>query len=175
MLNATQLVGLVATAVVVVACLVARRRRPWRILAALHAALFIDLLGNFRHHLHDLVDAGLIADGLYQQRSGPQIVLLGLIAVSALALVVMLFKLKRTTERIGILSSGALVLLFLVEIISLHRVDAMLYRPVGPIMTIALLWAGLCLVTACAAMLDKPAPRRGKRKQTSGNFRQQRR
>ena len=177
MLNPTQLAGLVFIAIAGIACLMARPRGPWRALAAVYGLLFVDMIFGLRHHLHDWVNAGLIADGLYQQRSGGQMMLLALLGIGAVALLFLLFRPMRLPARIGLFSTAGMVLLLLIEMVSLHRVDAMLYQPVGPLFLIAFLWIGLCLTTASAALLDKGAQRRGgKRRSRSLNRpRQQRR
>lgn len=175
MLNATQWTGLLVIALAAIFCFRARRPRPWRFLALLHALLFVEVIAGFRYRLHDLVNTGLMASGLYQQRSGTQIALLIGLALIALIVTIIVFRQNRSMARIGLLSSGGLVLLFLAETVSLHQVDALLYRPVGPVFVIAILWASLCLVTAGAALLDRPtAPRRQQRRR-SGRLRNQRR
>ena len=69
--NPTQVAGLLAFAASTLACIWAARREHsggWAALAAVHAALWLDILLNTRHRLHDFVNAGLSAAGLYESR-----------------------------------------------------------------------------------------------------------
>jgi hypothetical protein len=150
--NPTQLAGLLAFAASTIACVWAARRRHsggWAALAAVHAALWLDILLNTRHRLHNLVNAGLRALGLYESRVWLQAALLfALAAVAVLA--------WRARRRAGVAVGATLVLiaLVLVEAISWHESDRVLYATVGPLLLIAYAWL------ACAAVVVWSALRR---------------
>jgi hypothetical protein len=164
MFNPTQLTGLIMTALVVICCLAARKGSPWRWLAALHALFFAEILFGWRHRLHNIVNLQLMQEGIYSQRAILQIALLALASIIALALLIGIWRAKRLAARIGLLASSGMALLFLVEAISLHSVDAILYRRIGPAMLIAFLWAGLCAITMLATLLDRPKRKGAARK-----------
>lgn len=165
MFNATQTTGLIVTAIAATACFVAAQPRPWRALALLHAAAFAEILLGWRHQAHALVGAAERSRYLYDHRAYIQIGLLVLLALLALAFLLAVRRQTRRPARIGLIASGALVLVFLAESVSLHGIDAILYHRVGgPVVLIALLWAAACITTAVAAHKDQPAGRKGRRR-----------
>ena len=150
--NPTQIAGLLAFAASTAACAWAARRKHsggWAALAAVHAALWLDILLNTRHRLHDVVNAGLRALGLYESRVWLQAaLLLGLAAVAVLA--------WRARRRAGVAMAATMVLiaLVLVEAISWHESDRLLYTTLGPLLLIAYAWL------ACAGAVVWSALRR---------------
>ena len=150
--NPTQIAGLLAFAASTAACVWAARRKHsggWAALAAVHAALWLDILLNTRHRLHDVVNAGLRALGLYESRVWLQAaLLLGLAAVAVLA--------WRARRRAGVAMAATMVLiaLVLVEAISWHESDRLLYTTLGPLLLIAYAWL------ACAGAVVWSALRR---------------
>ena len=150
--NPTQLAGLLAFAASTLACVWAARRRHsggWAALGAVHATLWLDILLNTRHRLHDVVNAGLRALGLYESRVWLQAaLLLGLAVVAVLA--------WRARRRAGVAVGATMVLiaLVLVEAISWHESDRVLYSTLGPLLLIAYAWL------ACAAVVVWSALRR---------------
>ncbi len=161
--NATQSAGLAATAFAMVAC-VAAAKTPWRILAVFHAALFLEVLLGLRHQIHALAGRGLMAEALYGERRPMQIALLAGLLVAGVLILWFAGRHKRLPAKVGILSSGMLAALFVVETISLHAIDAVLYRRIGPLMIIGFIWAALCTVTILAALADRSAKDRRKRR-----------
>ncbi len=150
--NPTQLAGLLAFAMSTAACVWAARRRHssgWAALAAVHAVLWLDILLNTRHRLHDVVNSGLRALGLYESRVWLQAALL-------LALAVLAGFAWRARRRAGLAVVATLVsiALVLVEAISWHESDRVLYTHLGPLLLIAYAWL------ACAAVVVWSALRR---------------
>ena len=150
--NPTQLAGLLAFAASTIACAWAAQRKHsggWAALAAVHAALWLDILLNARHRLHDAVNAGLGALGLYESRVWLQAVLL--LALAAVAL-----RVWRAGRSAGVALGATLVLiaLVLVAAISWHESDRVLYTHLGPLLLIAYAWL------ACAAVVVWSALRR---------------
>jgi hypothetical protein len=161
--NATQSAGLAATAFAMVAC-VAAAKTPWRFLAVFHAALFLEVLLGLRHQIHALAGRGLMAEALYGERRPMQIALLAGLLVAGVLILWFAGRQKRLPAKVGILSSGMLAALFVVETISLHAIDAVLYRRIGPLMIIGFIWAALCAITILAALADRSAKDRRKRR-----------
>lgn len=150
--NPTQLAGLLAFAATTLACAWAARRQRsggWIALAGVHAALWLDILLNTRHRVHDVVNAALRALGLYESRVWLQAALL-------LALVAVVGVAWRARRRAGVavLATAVLIALLLVEAISWHESDRVLYMHLGPLLLIAYAWL------ACAALVVWSALRR---------------
>jgi hypothetical protein len=150
--NPTQVAGLLAFAASTLACAWAIRRRAnargaWLALTLVHAALWLDILLNTRHKLHDLVNRGLVAMGWYDQRVWLQAaLLLALTTAAAIA--------WRARKRTGaaLTATAVLLALLLVEAISWHESDRLLYTHVGPLLVIAYAWIGCAAVVAFTAL-----------------------
>lgn len=150
--NPTQLAGLLAFAASTGACVWAARRRHsggWAVLAAVHAALWLDILLNTRHRVHDVVNAGLRALGLYESRVWLQAALL-----LALAVLAALAWRARRRASAAVEATLVLIALLLIEAISWHESDRVLYTHLGPLLLIAYAWL------ACAAVVVWSALRR---------------
>jgi hypothetical protein len=150
--NPTQLAGLLAFAASTSACVWAardKRSRGWAALAAVHAVLWFDVLLNTRHRVHDLVNAVLEALGLYESRVWLQAALLLALATAAL-----LAWRARRRARAAVGATLVLIALLLVEAISWHESDRVLYMHLGPLLLVAYAWL------ACAAVVVWSALRR---------------
>ena len=157
--NPTQLTGLISFAAATIACVIAARRsnwpdtRVWQILAFINGLFSIEVFIGLRHRVHDYVDALLMAEGQYGQRRGMQETMI--IGLATIALIcVALFLLSRRhagAVRIAASLTIALLALFAIETVSLHALDAVYYRPIGPVALIGWLWAvaaaGICWTT----------------------------
>lgn len=136
--NPTQLAGLAAFAASTLACTWTWRRTwrsAWGALAAVHALLWLDILLNARHRLHDGVNAALRALGVYESRAVLQAVLL-----LALALLAVLVWQRRQRAGPALVATLLLASLLLVEAISWHESDRLLYSHLGPLLLIAYAW-----------------------------------
>ena len=155
--NPTQLTGLLSFAAATIACLTASRRsdrsnsRAWLRMAFINFFFFAEVLIGLRHRIHDYVAAILMAEGQYGQRRGMQEFMIVGLTTTALILVTLFFFSRRRgggSVRIAGGLTAALVLLFAIETVSLHALDAVYYRPIGPVMLIGWLWAlgaaGIC-------------------------------
>ena len=155
-MNPTQLVGLLAFGGAAIACArAARVRRPrlWVGLAALLAGLALEVMLGLRHAVHDLVDSTLQLEGRYDARGPLQWALIAT-ALSLAALSLWGVARLQRHDRHAMLAcaaSAALLWLFVIETISLHSVDAIVYAPAGPVKLIAWLWAAAAAVVAVAA------------------------
>ncbi len=148
--NATQVAGLLAYAAAALACGWAwrrTRRGTWAALAAVHALLWLDILLDTRHRLHDGVSAVLSALGLYGSRVVLQAALL--LGVAVLALLAW-----RRRRRVGAAVAATLLLLALVliEAISWHESDRVLYTHFGPLLLVAYAWIAGAVVVVWAAL-----------------------
>ncbi len=148
--NPTQLAGLLAFAASTLACLWAARRKRsggWAALAAVHAVLWLDILLNTRHRVHDIVNAGLRALGLYESRVWLQAALLLALAAAALHV-------WRSRRRAGVAVEAtlALIALVLVEAISWHESDRLLYTHLGPLLLVAYAWLACSAVVVWSAL-----------------------
>jgi hypothetical protein len=148
--NPTQLAGLIALAASTLACAWAARRTrrgAWISLAIVHAVLWLDILFNTRHLVHDAVNGLLRAAGAYDQRVWLQATLLVLlIALGGWA--------WRLRQRTGVAAAATALLLALVvvEMISWHQSDRLLYTHVGPLLLIAYAWIACAAVVVWAAL-----------------------
>ena len=148
--NPTQVAGLLAFAASALACVWAARRKHsggWAVLAAVHAALWLDILLNTRHRLHDHVSAALEALGLYESRVWLQALLL--LALGAVA--VLAWRARRRTG-VAVVATAVLIALLLVEAISWHESDRVLYSTLGPLLLIAYAWIACAGVVVFAAL-----------------------
>jgi hypothetical protein len=148
--NPTQVAGLLAFAATTLACAWAARRGRsggWAALAAVHAALWLDILLDTRHRLHDMVNAGLRALGLYESRVWLQAALL-------LALAVLVVRVWRSRRRAGaaVVATLGLIALLLIEAISWHESDRVLYTHLGPLLLIAYAWLAGAAVVVWSAL-----------------------
>ena len=153
MTNATQIVGTIAMTAAAIACLVPRRPAPWRAIAAIHAALAVEILIDLRHALLDVIDQQLRLTGQYGGRHALQTSLLAALAIALCAALLLAMTRRSTapTDRAALALTTVTIGLFLMETVSLHAIDALLYQPVGPILLIAILWALLCAGVALLA------------------------
>jgi hypothetical protein len=157
-LNPTRAVGLMAYGTAVTCCGIAwvrekNQRQDWRLAALLtliESTLLLDIAFNWRWMLHQLLMD--IAEGAheYQVRRIPQlialIILAGLLFLGLLAV----RRLSRGRGGTRLAASGALLSLVLwcIEVVSLHQVDHVLYYRLGKIMAVSLLWVLACLMTS---------------------------
>jgi hypothetical protein len=169
--NPTRSAGQLAfAAAAVAAALVARRTvapdlRLWWTVALVFALLWIETAVEWRFVPRSVAQHTLEARGAYGSRTGLQEMLLVALAAGALAAVVAAVGVALGRRRSGALrarfhastrvafaATAALVVLFVVEAVSLHAIDAWLYATVGPMLAIGWLWlASSALVVVMAA------------------------
>jgi len=159
--NPTQITGVLAFAAAACACAWAatraggRRDSVWLPLALLHALFALEIVFGLRHRVHGAVDVFLIDRGWYGQREPLQHALLVAALLTGGAGLVGLLRWSRSNRAStpAVLAGCVVLALFGLEMISLHAIDAVLYRPIGPVMLIGLLWAG------CAAVVVRSGAR----------------
>ena len=148
-INPTQLTGLLSFAAATVTCLIAARRslyepRLWYLLAFINSLFAFEIIFGLRHRIHDFTNSILIAHGQYAQREPAQEMIVIFFAIFGLMLVT-LFLVGRQVAgrpaRVAVSATIAVLALFAIETVSLHSLDAVFYRPIGPVLTIGWLWA----------------------------------
>ena len=165
-INSTEIAGLLAfiPAASAAGAAAARTRargekgaRRWGVIAVIHAILAAEVLATTRYEVGDAIRNLLRRADEYSGRGGPQAAALLLIA--ALAIVVSFIVARKVQTRAAAVASVATVAavtVFVVESVSLHRVDAMLYGPAGPILLIGWLWLACGWTSAIAAAAVRP-------------------
>ena len=149
-MNATQWAGTVAFGGAALICFWVRRQ-PWWAIGTVNFGLAFECVIGVRHHIHN-VAIGLMGP-LYADRVGVQIALIVMtlgILLSAARLLqyhAHLFASRPVTA-----ATGLALALFSIETISLHAVDAILYRPVAGLLVIGWIWITLGLVVATEAL-----------------------
>ena len=151
----TELIGIASFAVAAWACWRAGRvaGSTWRKLAFLQAAAAIEIATRGRYHLHALVDQIADVDGWYAQRKPVQLVLIALLIVTALTGWIVASRdreLSRVTLIALVVTIGTM-LLFAVETVSLHEIDAILYAQVGTVRAVAFGWVSAATIVASSA------------------------
>ncbi|MBJ7499706.1 MAG: hypothetical protein JHC57_08135 [Sphingopyxis sp.] len=151
-MDATQWAGVFSFGLAAAACLVAGCR-PWPFLAIVNAGFAAECALGWRHGFHDRAVAAM--GDLYSERTPAQllmmVVIMGLAAIGLLRL-----RDRSGTRR----HSGAAKVtllsatLFLLETISLHGVDALIYRPATGLLVIGWLWLLLGGTTVACAWLN---------------------
>jgi hypothetical protein len=163
-LDLTRLCGIAAYGSAALACAAAwagaRRAgtslRLALVLALIDVVLLLDMVFNWRWMLHQIFVDTATRENVYGQRRGPQQAALILLLVVFLA--VCALPLRRLRGRGGAILAawGAIFAagLWLVEIISLHQVDHILYHTVGPIFSVAFLWIAAGLITSIGILIE---------------------
>lgn len=155
--NPTQLTGIVCFALASAACGFAARRgsRAWLALALAQAAFCIEIVVGSRHRIHGAVVALLQDHGWYSGRTPWQFGLLAIVALLAMAAAALWAWRGRRRDRLvttALVASVAVAASFAIEAVSLHDVDGLIYRRVGPLLAIALAWIAASAVVAFAAL-----------------------
>jgi len=164
-LNPTQFVGLLGFAAAAAACAWAARAtrlRLWWKLAWACGAAALEAVFGLRHRLHGLVDGALQAQGWYESR-GP--VQLGLIVLALLVfggVLVWLWRLRGVSGPAWWAAVGCAAAwgLFLIETISLHGVDSLMYASIGQVRVIGWAWVVIALGVTGAGMQAAMAGRK---------------
>jgi hypothetical protein len=125
-------------------------------LAAIESLLLLDMLFNIRWQLHETLADAAQRRHEYDLRRLPQTILIA--ALVAVLLLGLAYALRLYRTRVGALLavSGAMLSLisWCVEVVSLHAVDALLYRPIGRCMAVAFLWMLACLLTSAGILIE---------------------
>jgi hypothetical protein len=154
-IDATQWVGMAGFAVAALLCArAARHGSPnWWILAGLNALLVVEIVAGWRYRIHDFADALLLNQGLYEARRPWQIAMM---VVAGVALLAAGLAVRARIQSAALASAGTGLCfgfsIFVMEAISLHAVDAVLYHRVGPVWVVCVFWVAASAWMGVAAL-----------------------
>jgi hypothetical protein len=148
--NPTQLVGILSFAAASIACFVAARQpqskdaSTWKALTVINSLFLVEILTGIRHRLHNFAVTTFFREGKYAQR-GPiqEIVILSLVVIAIILAVILFFSWRKTAggpAKIVMSITFLVLLLFAIETVSLHAVDAVFYQTIGSVMMIGWFW-----------------------------------
>ena len=154
-INATQVVGLLSFGITAAVCFVAWRSIPkakstWAWLTIVYAAMAIEVVLGGRHLISDTLRTMLKSADLYHNRDFWQILLMILLLALAGTIARKMLRVSRqqegTTRKVSYTTTLTLIL-FVIETISSHKIDAILYHKAGPVLLIGWIWAALATLT----------------------------
>jgi hypothetical protein len=136
-----------------------KRGAPDRLFAALMAVQFfllLDMAFDLRWKFHAIEDRVAMAMGVYDQRRGAQLLALSLLSLALISVSYLIFLRFRDRAGAAIALTGTLasVGLWCCEWVSYHDMDRFLYRLVGAVMVVSLIWIGFAMVTCFGVWLD---------------------
>jgi hypothetical protein len=156
--------GLVAYATAATCCGIAwirtkagrRTSRLAAVLTLIESALLLDMAFNWRWKLHQALMDFAMRKHEYSQRGLPQlivVILLGALLLFGWLVAWRSFRGRGTTL---LAVSGALLSLVLwcIEVVSLHAVDHVLYYSLDGMMAVTLLWLLSCTMTSVGILLE---------------------
>ncbi|HEY9063757.1 MAG TPA: hypothetical protein VIO33_02145 [Burkholderiaceae bacterium] len=162
--NPTQLAGFTSFFAAAIAAGLAARfasnpatRRHWGWIAAIQLMLAAEVMLDLRYLAHDAIDRTLSAFGVYESRRPIQLVLLAIVALLAGWLVVRRWAAAYESQyaRAAEFATFAALLDFAVETVSLHQVDAVLYRSIGPVLLNGWLWTATALAVVVSVLTER--------------------
>jgi membrane-bound metal-dependent hydrolase YbcI (DUF457 family) len=163
-LSPTRAIGLLAYGTAVSCCAIAwirtKARHGASQLAAaftlIESALLLDMVFDLRWRLHQLFVDFAKQEHEYALRRLPQEIVITLLVGLLLFSLLAARRLFRDTFSARLAVSGVLlsVILWCVEVVSLHAVDHILYHSLGGVMTVTLLWILSCSMTSVGILLD---------------------
>ena len=157
--DSTRIAGMAAFGASALVCVSAatssRMRRPsiWWVLAAAQLLCLVEIVFAFRYRLHGAFNALLQDHGLYGSRERWQAsLLIAVLAASAGLAGVLCWRHRADRAAVLAIVGATLGLLALAaEAISLHRIDTLMYAPLGPLAGVVWMWiAAAVLVTGAA-------------------------
>jgi hypothetical protein len=160
--NPTQFTGLLSFGVAAMASAFAavtgpgsKSSRLWAMLTGFYTLLFLEVLLSSRFALGNFGRQFFLHARLIEHKTLIQLSVIGFILVLygvAASLNTRLFRMLSPPSKFALVSSLATSLLFVLESISLHSIDALLYRPMFGVLLIGYLWllsGGIIAVCAC--------------------------
>jgi hypothetical protein len=162
-LNPTRATGLVAYGTAVICCGIAWIRtkaglasKLAAVLMLFESALLLDMAFNWRWKLHQALMDFAVRQHEYNQRGLPQLMVVILLVALLLFGWLTAWRSLRGRGTTLLAVSGALLSLVLwcIEVVSLHAVDHVLYYSVDGVMAVTLLWVLSCTMTSIGILLD---------------------
>ncbi len=163
--NPTELTGLLSFAAATIACLIATRpsgspdTHIWKVLALINCLFLIEVRVGLRYRINELVITLLKTEGLYAQLHGSsqEIIILSIATIALVFVTLLLFwrQVAGGTARVAASITIAVLALFAIETVSLHALDAVFYRPIGPVLMLGWVWV-IASVGICLAATQRP-------------------
>jgi uncharacterized membrane protein len=148
--NPTQFIGALSFTATTIACMMAARRpgrnaRMWKGLALVNGLFFLEICIGLRHRIGNFAETLLRVDGLYaKMHGGIQEIIDVAIVIAGLILAALFLSWRQVSDgaaRVAASITIAVLTLFAIETVSLHALDAIFYRHIGPVLMIGWLWA----------------------------------
>jgi hypothetical protein len=177
-MDANAVAGLSAFAAAAAACLRVSLQRGrsaalWGTLAAVHAAWALEIVLDLRYRFRAALIPMLQERGWYASRTAWQSEAIVVALLIGTALAAWAWRRHRDDgAALGAIAGTAMALLLLVvETISLHRVDAVMYAEAGPLKLLAWAWIGaaaIVIASAWRASADRSRSPAGTRARAAG-------
>ena len=159
--DASLLLGAFACfAAAVISATIARRRTAgqrsaWSWVAVAQCLFGMEMLLGLRYRWHDAAEASLRANDWYASREPLQAALIAIVALFLAVVAAFAWRLSRSDGPAAwaACASAVTAALLLVEAVSLHAVDAVMYRPAGPVVLLAWAWALASAAVVLAAIV----------------------
>ncbi|MBN8807503.1 MAG: hypothetical protein J0I47_04590 [Sphingomonas sp.] len=153
-MNPTQLVGTIGCAMAALACL-SRRDRRWIAPASVFMGMLVDLQLNTRYAVRTAAENFLFAHGLPFAEKRPFQVVVLIVAAIVLVLAIRWFARGKNGLREARLGAILIAALWMIEAISLHATDHIMWAPAGPILLGAWLWLAACALAIWGALFGR--------------------
>jgi len=130
----------------------------WRTLAVLHAACALEVVLNLRYRFRNALIPLLQERGWYASRTVWQGASIVAALVVGTAVAAWLWRRHRHEgAALGAIAGTALALMIMVvEMISLHRIDEVMYAQAGPLVAVAWAWTGAAAIVIASALAASP-------------------
>jgi hypothetical protein len=158
-IDATQFTGIACFSAVAVlaawASTIVGSRKLWLSLTVFYATLVLEVTFSNRHGLTNLMRVFLKQRDFFSVKVSVQMGLLFGLVLTLVCVVLALFVALRRygiPERVACIVSVVLSCIFIVEVISLHATDAILYRSIYGVLAIGYLWGVCASLTGLAAI-----------------------
>ena len=144
---ATYLLASVACGVTAVKTVTPRISRLAAVLGLIQAALLLDIAFDWRWRLYDWLRSLAESHHWYEQRHWPQIFVLATLAAALAAGMAAARRRFRSLPGAALAVEGTLLSIgcWMVEVISLHATDSILYHHVGRLMIVSFVWLLTCV------------------------------
>lgn len=160
-INNTQLTGLIGFGTAALLCLWAvwrkiHARNIWIVLSIGYLMMFVDILTQMRFQIRDVIGDTLKLLGIYEdRRTGQAISIVVTVCVVAFFGLPIFGRMRKFvfSARLAMVAGMLALALTLMEIISLHAIDAILYNQIGPVLLIGWLWLACGLTSAGAVVV----------------------
>lgn len=159
--NPTKVTGLVAYGVAAAVCFLVGRKGHWvwKVLMILFAALCVDVLLGGRLWLHGLLGDRSRTEGWYRERSTTQILWIIGLGVLIILSAVMVWRASTGARKLALGAALLAIILWSLEVISLHQVDAILYKPLGTVVLVGWGWAVIAAMVVVAGLAEMASMR----------------